>query len=166
MFGPYKAEYADKAPNGKDRRETLSTTGLLQGQTFYVIERYPGDYVPTGYVYVGEDPNADPRVAVTGMTAVQKLTSEIVDPTDVPPAEYDNNPDAYQRHNLQPGALLVNGAATGSATTVFVVNELAQGNVSPTGIFIDNLPYILMVGIPTAVFGVMFANRLRKNAAA
>ena len=71
-----------------------------------------------------------------------------------------------RKPELDAGTLLVNGVATGSATTVFVVNEIADDKVAPTGIFIDNLPYILMVGIPTAVFGVMFANRLRKNAAA
>ena len=166
VFGPYDAAYADKAPNGKDRRETLSTTGLLQGQTFYVIERFPGDYAPTGYVYVGENSEADPRVSASGMTEVPKLSSDTTDPTDVPPAEYDNNPDAYNKAKLDAGTLLVNGVATGSATTVFVVNEIADDKVAPTGIFIDNLPYILMVGIPVAVFGVMFANRLRKNSAA
>jgi predicted aconitase with swiveling domain len=90
----------------------------------------------------------------------------MTDPTDVPPAEYDNYPDAYNKAELDAGTLLVNGVATGSATTVFVVNEIADDKVAPTGIFIDNLPYILMVGIPVAVFGVMFANRLRKNSAA
>jgi hypothetical protein len=60
----------------------------------------------------------------------------------------------------------VNDVATGSATTVFVVNTLDENKVSPTGIFIDNLPYILMIGIPIAVLGGMFANRLRKNVAA
>jgi hypothetical protein len=67
---------------------------------------------------------------------------------------------------LPPFAFFVTGSTTGSDTTVFVVNELDENKVTPTGIFIDNLPYILMVGIPIAVFAVLFANRLRKNAAA
>jgi hypothetical protein len=165
-FGPYDATYADQAPNGKDRRETLSTTGLLQGQTFYVIERYPGDYAPTGYVYVGENSEADPRKNKDGMTETTALTQAMTDPTDIVPDTYVNNPDDYQRAKLQPGALLVQGTATGSATTVFVVNTIDEDKVSLTGIFIDNLPYILMVGIPIAVFAVLFANRLRNNVAA
>ena len=165
-FGPYDATYADQAPNGKDRRETLSTTGLLQGQTFYVIERYPGDYAPTGYVYVGGDASADPRIDQTNMTKTEKLTSDMVDETSIPGPEYDNNPDAFERRMLKAGSLFVKGSATGGATTVFVVNAIDESNVIPTGIFIDNLPYILMVGIPVAVFAVMFVIKHRENAAA
>ena len=165
-FGPYNPEYEDSAPNKKDRRMTLSTNGLLDGQTFYVIEAYPGNYVPTGYVYVGGDASADPRKDQTNMTKTEKLTSDMVDETSIPGPEYDNNPDAFERRMLKAGSLFVKGSATGGATTVFVVNAIDESNVNPTGIFIDNLPYILMVGIPVAVFAVMFVIKHRENAAA
>ena len=37
--------------------------------------------------------------------------------------------------------------------------------VSPTGIFVDNLPYILMIGVPLVVFAGMFVAKRRGNAA-
>jgi hypothetical protein len=57
------------------------------------------------------------------------------------------------------------GSATGSATTIFVVNKLDTNKVTPTGIFVDNLPYILMIGVPPVVFAGMFVARRRGNAA-
>jgi hypothetical protein len=67
---------------------------------------------------------------------------------------------------IAPWDLTVEGTTEGSATTVFVVNELDGNKVSVTGVLIDNLPYILMVGIPVAVFTAMFVAKLRENAAA
>ena len=57
------------------------------------------------------------------------------------------------------------GNASGSATTIFVVNSIDEAKVSPTGIFIDNLPYILMIGVPLVVFAGMFVAKRRGNAA-
>ena len=124
-FGPYHPEYAAEAPNGMDRRMTLSTTGLLQSQTFYVIERDPGYFYggPTGYVYTGDDEASDPRVDTTGMTQTDPLDADIPDETDYPPPEYDNNPGAYTRATLPAGALFLKDVATSDPTTVFVVNE-------------------------------------------
>ena len=165
-FGPYNADYENDPTNPDgNRRKILSTSGLLQGQTYYVIERYPGYYRPTGYVYVGED-EVDPRVNADGMAATQGLDSEITDPTDFIPKEYENNPDAYHKKTIEEGSLVVQGDATGSATTVFVVNEIDESKVTPTGILIDNLPYILMVGVPLVVFAGMFVMKRRGNAAA
>lgn len=161
-FGPYNPEYAAEAPNGQDRRMTLSTNGLLQGQTYYVIERYPGVYEPTGYEYVGEDASADPRKDATGMTKTDKLDSDITDPTDPIP---DDQP-GYTQATIKKDALVAQGSATGSATTFFVVNKIDESKVSPTGIFIDNLPYILMIGVPLVVFAGMFVARRRGSAAA
>lgn len=160
-FGPYNPEYEDEAPNGKDRRMTLSTSGLIDGQTYYVIEREPGDYVPTGYEYVGEDNNADPRKDATSMKQTSKLDAAMTDPTDPIP---DNDP-SYTQKTLEADALLVEGRASGSATTVFVVNKIDENKVSPTGILINNLPYILMVGGPLAIFALMFVGRRRRRAA-
>ena len=123
-FGPYDPAYAQQAPNGMDRRMTLSTTGLLQGQTFYVIERDPGYFYagPTGYVYTGDDEAADPRVDTTGMTQTDPLDADIPDETDYPPTEYDNNPGAYTRATIPARALFLKDVATSDPTTVFVVN--------------------------------------------
>jgi hypothetical protein len=164
-FGPYSADYEnDPANPDHNRRKILSASGLLQGQTYYVIERYPGNYAPTGYVYVGEDASADPRKNPSGMTETEKLSSNITDPTDFVPKEYENNPDSYQKRTIEKGCLLVQGDSAGSATTVFVVNTL-ESKVTPTGILIDNLPYILMIGVPVAVFIALFALRRRRVAA-
>ncbi len=160
-FGPYNAEYEDQNEYG-NRRMVLSTSGLLTGQEYYVIEREPGNYVPTGYEYVGADVNADPRKDPDGMTSTQAKTSSMIDPTDPIP---DDQP-YYTQDTIEAGELLVQGSATGSATTVFVVNKIDEDEVTPTGILIDNLPYILMVGVPLVVFAGMFVMKRRGNAAA
>jgi hypothetical protein len=54
---------------------------------------------------------------------------------------------------------------TGNATTIFVVNDLDTNKVSNTGILVDNLPYILMIGVPLVVFAGMFVAKRRGNAA-
>jgi hypothetical protein len=151
-FGPYNPEFVGE--NGKDHRMTLSTSGLLAGQDYYVIERSLGDYRPTAYVYKGDATNIDPRVDHTGMDE----TNYVKDP--------DKERDETTGEYLEPFDLYLKGNATGDATTVFVVNEMDSTKVSPTGILIDNLPYILMVGIPVAVFAAMFVIKHRENAAA
>ncbi len=128
VFGPYNPEYADEAPNGMDRRKTLSTAGLLTGQTFYVIERstpFGNGYEPTGYVYEGDDAAADPRVDATDMTATQKLSQDITDETDPIPADQPS----YTPATVPAGALFLKGVVTGSATTVFVVNKIDESKV-------------------------------------
>jgi hypothetical protein len=126
----------------------------LVGQQFYVIEATPGDYRPTGYVYVGDESGVDPRTSSAGMTVTQNLGDETEGTSPV-----DGSTVPYF-------GLLLDGEATGGATTVFVVNTLDENKVSPTGIFIDNLPYILMVGVPLVVFAGLFVARRRGNAAA
>ena len=160
-FGPYNAEYETQNEYG-NRRMVLSTSGLLTGQTYYVIEREPGNYVPTGYEYAGTDTSADPRKGTDGMTTTQARTTSVTDPTDPIP---DDQP-YYTQATIEAGALLVEGTSTGSATTVFVVNKIDEIKVTPTGILIDNLPYILMVGVPLIVFAGMFVMKRRGNAAA
>ena len=152
VFGRFNPDYADEAPNGQDKRMTVSTSGLVNGMTYYVIERHPGDYLPTGYVYVGENATVDPRDDASGMTKVDKLTESQVFPGD--------------QTTVEAGSLYVEGTATGSATTVFVVNTIDESKVSPTGILIENLPYILMVGGPLAIFAGVFVYKRRKSTAA
>jgi hypothetical protein len=154
-FGPFSSDWPTdpRNPYPTDNRMELSLTGLLSGQDYYVIEATPGDYRPTGYIYVGEGTNIDPRKSTEGMTAVQLLETETT---------VQKNTSLV----IPIGGLLVEGSATGGATTVYVVNKLDENKVSPTGIFINNLPYILMVGIPVAVFATMFVIKRRGNASA
>jgi hypothetical protein len=44
---------------------------------------------------------------------------------------------------------------------VYIENTFDDNSVTPTGIIINNLPYVLMVGIPVAAFAVMFVNKRR-----
>lgn len=50
--------------------------------------------------------------------------------------------------------------------TVIVLNTYDDASTNPTGIIINNLPYVLLIGIPVAVFAVMFVSRRRNNDAA
>lgn len=159
-------------PLSGDERETISTVGLTSGLEYTVIEGNPIDYRPTGYVYIGTgdvDPRTDAGKNARGM-------SEPVGVTDVDTVLPYNNqfklPQGWELINggsqfkLPPFAFFLTGSTTGSDTTVFVVNTMDDNKVTPTGIFIDNLPYILMVGIPVAVFAGMFVMKCRGNAAA
>lgn len=149
-FGPYNPEYASENPEG-NKRMILSTSGLLAGQDYYVIERDPGNYEPTGYVYIGTDNTVDPRKDPNGMETKQKLTTAATDPAD--------------STQINAGALLMHYVASGSQTTAFVVNKIDETKVSPTGILINNLPYILMIGIPVGVFALLFVSKRRRNTA-
>jgi hypothetical protein len=146
MFGPLSG----------DKRETISTAGLADGLEYTVIESNPYDYRPTGYVYVGDGTSVDPRVSDSDMT---KTTV-----SDSPIQNFSGRYDGSMAE-LPAFALFVEGSTTGSDTTVFVVNALDDKKVSATGILIDNLPYILMIGMPLVVFAGMFVARRRGNAA-
>jgi hypothetical protein len=133
-------------PLNNGTRAILSQSGLIADHEYSVIERNPGDYRPTGYVYSGVN-SVDPRVNANGMSKV------------------NNYGDGTPPNGFGLFALKIDGSATGSATTVFVVNTIDESKVSITGILIDNLPYILMIGIPVAVFIALFVLRRRRNAA-
>jgi hypothetical protein len=63
------------------------------------------------------------------------------------------------------GRATTTGRNTTGNDTIFVVDKLDEAKVSATGIFVDNLPYILMIGVPLVVFAGMFVARRRGNAA-
>jgi len=140
-------------PLNEGKRETISTAGLTSGLEYYVLEENPYDYRPTGYVYEGTSTDVDPRKSDTGMSKTGYSDS----PEKV---NYNGNSE----YELPAFALFVTGSTTGSDTTVFVVNAMDENKVSPTGILIDNLPYILMIGIPVIVFIALFVLRRRRNA--
>lgn len=154
--------------------ETLSTNGLFRGQAYYVLENNPYDYRPTGYVYVGENQNADPRKDYRENDGLWYKQNNV----DNDPYDSVELPDGTTK-DLSIYALLIESSIESSATgkslnatgrnttgndTVFVVNSLDEAKVSPTGILIDNLPYILMIGIPVIVFIALFVLRRRRNA--
>ena len=149
----------------------LSTNGLFRGQAYYVLENNPYDYRPTGYVYVGANPDeVDPRKDYSDGNDLWYKQDNV-----------DNDlynvvlPDGTSKE-LSIYALLIESSkdgnkvtATGRNTTgndtIFVVNSLDENKVSATGIFVDNLPYVLMIGVPLVVFAGMFVAKRRGNAA-
>lgn len=58
------------------------------------------------------------------------------------------------------------GRALDGGTYAYVVNTLDDSYASPTGILINNLPYILMVAVPVGVFAVMFVAKRRASSEA
>jgi NADH:ubiquinone oxidoreductase subunit F (NADH-binding) len=96
---------------------------------------------------------------------------------DVAEAAYaDYTPAAYVQQTNAPAMKKAGTAKTGtkgaglSVTNaevgndggyVYIENTFDDSSVTPTGIIINNLPYVLMVGIPVAGFAVMFANKRR-----
>ena len=153
----------------------LSTNGLFRGQTYYVLENNPGDYRPDGYVYRGSDSYEDgdgkivfidPRKHYEeGQAAWYKAPQVSDSPQTVTDKKLEGASIYGIEHGLNGFALLLINEATGNDTTIFVVNNLDDNKVSPTGIFIDNLPYILMIGVPLVVFAGMFIAKRRGNAA-
>jgi hypothetical protein len=149
----------------------LSTNGLFRGQAYYVLENDPYDYRPTGYVYVGANPDqVDPRKdynATSGLWYKQENVGN--DPQDdlALPDGTSKSLSIYalfiqsSKENTQ---VTTTGRYTTGNDTIFVVNTLDKNKVSPTGILIDNLPYLLMIGIPVAVFIALFALKRRRNA--
>jgi hypothetical protein len=155
-------------PLSGDKRETISTVGLTNGLEYTVIERSPHDYRPAGYVYTGTtdvDPRTSAGANATGMSQPvgvrdEETTVEYHGQFEIP-SNWEKGTGTFQ---LPPFAFYVTGPTTGSDTTVFVVNVLDDNKVSVTGILIDNLPYVLMIGIPVAVFIALFALKRRRSA--
>ena len=149
----------------------LSTNGLFREQAYYVLENNPYDYRPTGYVYVGTDPNADPRKdynTTDGLWYKQDNVNN--DPYDnvALPDGTGKNLTMYAlfiKSSKENGQVTTTGCNTTGNDTIFVVNNLDEAKVSATGIFVDNLPYILMIGVPLVVFAGMFIAKRRGNAA-
>lgn len=151
----------------------LSTNGLFRGQAYYVLENDPYDYRPTGYVYVGANPDeVDPREDYSDDNNLWYKQENV----NNDPQEGVELPDGTSK-DLSIYALLIQSSkgannkvtATGRNTTgndtIFIVNNLDEAKVSATGIFVDNLPYILMIGVPLVVFAGMFVAKRRGNAA-
>ena len=145
LYGPYSTE--NYAVTGNYRAKVVEG-GLKSGVSFEVYEDGFGDYMPTGYVQPSTDGVIDPRTA-TGDELAQLVQAGTTTSTD------NGYTFAITGHNV-----------SNNGTVVTVVNTLDDSNASATGIIINNLPYILMVGIPVAVFTAMFVAKLRENAAA
>jgi hypothetical protein len=125
-------------------------------------------------------------ITVTGLYGIMKsdktrteLTKGLKASTkyDVAEAAYaDYTPAAYVQQTNAPstkkaGASTTAAKGAGISVTnaevgndggyVYIENTFDDSSVTPTGIIINNLPYVLMVGIPVAGFAVMFANKRR-----
>ena len=137
----------------------LSPNGLFRGQAYYVLENDLGDYRPTGYVYVGTDA-VDPRTNYSDNNNLWYSQSDVGNS----PINGYTLPDGTTKE-INAFALLIENRNTTGNDTIFVVNKLDEQKVSATGIFFDNLPYILMIGVPLVVFAGMFVARRRGNAA-
>jgi hypothetical protein len=145
-----------------------------------VLENNPYDYRPTGYVYGGSDSYTDdegktvyidPRTDYDDANGLWYKQDNV----DNDPQDGVALPDG-KTINLSIYALFIASSKDGTRVTVtgrnttgndtiFVVDKLDEAKVSATGIFVDNLPYILMIGVPLVVFAGMFVARRRGNAA-
>jgi hypothetical protein len=125
-----------------------------------VLENNPYDYRPTGYVYVGANPDkVDPRKNYDNNNLWHKQ-GHVGDS----PITNATLPDGTTK-DINAFALRIEGRNTTGNDTIFIVNNLDEAKVSATGIFVDNLPYILMIGVPLVVFAGMFVAKRRGNAA-
>lgn len=139
---PIEGQGTDETP---DYRKKWAT-GLNANTEFTLIEKGETNYTAKAYVY--------------GKANVTPPTFDGNKDTTVDPEDIDT-----ETGNKNEGVSITSKAGT-DGTHVFVVNKFDDSAVSLTGIFINNLPYILMIGVPLVVFAVMFARRRRASATA
>ncbi len=144
-FGPDNPAFASDPQNQHpgDTRMRASVKGPRAGTDFTVWEEDPGAYLAAGYLQSGT------------MTALNTMTAEQVT---------QNSSKTSQ--DMQTAGLAGRVVSEGDddGLLVAVVNTLDESNVSPTGIVLDHVPYLLLVGVPVAFFaGSFVAKRLRKR---
>lgn len=144
LYGPYSTEYYAETGN---YRAKVVEGGLKSGVSFEVYEDGFGDYMPTGYVQPSTDGVIDPRTADVDELA-QLVQAGTTTSTD----------------NVYTFAI-TGFNVSNNGTVVTVVNTLDDSNASATGIIINNLPYIIMVGVPVAVIAAVLVLKRRGNAA-
>ena len=150
----------------------LSSNGLFRGQAYYVLENDPYDYRPTGYVYMGTSPDTvDPRKDYKENNPLwykqDNVNNDLYDNVALPDGTSKNLSiyALFIASSKEGNTVTTTGRNTTGNDTIFIVNTLDEAKVSATGIFVDNLPYILMIGVPLVVFAGMFVARRRGNAA-
>lgn len=139
LFGPYSLDWLNDPANrykGESYRMVASEDGPMVGSAYEIVEGTPGNYTPA--IYVFSSPVEDPT-ASTALDSKSGQTGTAID--------YDSQ-------------------ALDGGTYVYVVNTLDDSFASPTGILINNLPYILMVAVPVGAFAAMFVAKRRRNTAA
>lgn len=96
-----------------------------------------------------------------------KTVGEETKPAEASDLTWDSSTGAYaiQPTTQASNKVLNYTAKSTDSTYVYVMNTLADNKVTSTGIFMDNLPYVIMVGVPLAVLAVMFVRRRQANAA-
>ena len=114
---------------------TKLTDGLKATTKYDIAEAALTDYTPSVYIHKTNAP---------GTTAeAKKATTE-----------------TYT--SAKGSALKTSGEVGNDGGYVYLVNTFDDVTVTPTGILINNLPYVLMVGIPVAVGVAMFVNKRRQ----
>lgn len=167
---------------GEDITEGRQTLNGVTGNSSSMVE-FQGDAAP---LVIKAKLQHGGTITVTGLYGTlnsdktrHELTKGLKASTkyDVAEAAYaDYTPVAYVQQTNAPEnkkagtstsaaegvALSVTNAEVGNdGGYVYIVNTFDDSSVTPTGIIINNLPYVLMVGIPVAGFAVMFANKRR-----
>lgn len=132
--------------------------GLNAGTTVTVTETGVNEYTASGYYWnkntdtvaptatKGQDGKYTADPADAGVTKAFTQSAEGAGVT-----VGSNNPNDDNNHIT----------TTVDGGYVYLLNIYDDTAVTPTGILINNLPYVLMVGIPVVAFAVMFVNKRR-----
>lgn len=143
LYGAYQ-EQADEQGNHRIK----FTSGLKNGTTFEVTESNFGLYKASGYV--------DDKVEGSTGPTVTKGSD----------GTYTIDSTGLLEFTTTSKQLTISDTVATDGSTIYVLNLFEDSNANPTGIIINNLPYILMVAIPVGVFAVMFVNKRRQSSAA
>ena len=140
---------ADEAHNNQPYRNRL-TEGLKATTQYKVDETLEGQeasqYTPYGFVY----PTSNPTDG-TSFTW----------PTDGTNANFSAGKGTNLSVDGTASDAVVQTVVSNDGAYVYIVNVFDDNSVTPTGIIINNLPYVLMIGIPVAVFVGMFVSKRR-----
>jgi hypothetical protein len=119
----------------KDSKGNLIANGINQGAKYTVSEPVPQNYVGKGYKFDTAEVAAvpDPDKDAATVTAVSGATLTVSETEGV--------------------------SADGGHAFLFDVFQ--DQEVSPTGILVNNLPYLVLVGLPMVALMAWFVNRRR-----
>ncbi|MGL4546546.1 hypothetical protein [Eubacterium aggregans] len=114
-------------------------------------EIFKGEAVPVGTSYSITD-------ALTGDAGVAQYT---------PSAVVKYGEQTYNTKGTMGSDLILQSTDVNIVTETKDANSVSFTNtyssITPTGLFIDNLPYILMIALPGMVLALYFGNKKRKH---
>lgn len=125
--------------SSSNQARTWLNDGLVPSTSYSVKEAATKNYQGTIYTFNSDDVTQISN-ATTGETKTTVATG-------------------IASQEVGTGTLTTDGAAK----TVLVVNAYDETNTSFTGIFFNNLPYILMVAVPAGVIAIVVVGRLRSD---